>query len=147
MKHLSLFCLAGLLLIICMPATSNAQQAPYTEGSVWGITLVRVKSGMSDDYLRSLAKTWRNTYEEAKKQGLILSYKLLSGDAANRDDWDLMLMIEYKNMASLDGFDAKYRAIAAKTIGSDEQQKNMYVKRIDIREIFGSKVMRELILK
>lgn len=147
MKHPSLLCLVGLLLIICMPATSTAQQAPYTEGSVWSITFVRVKTGMADDYFRSLAKTWRSTYEEAKKQGLILSYKILSGDAATKDDWDLMLMIEHKNMASLDGFDAKYRAIAAKIIGSDEQQKNMYVKRIDVREIFGAKVMKELILK
>jgi hypothetical protein len=39
------------------------------------------------------------------------------------------------------------QARTTKTIGSDEQQKNMYVKRIDVREIFGSKVMRELILK
>jgi len=147
MKHLSLFCLAGLLLIICMPAKSTAQQAPYTEGSVWGITLVRVKSGMGDDYLRSLASAWKTRNEALKKQGLILSYKILSGDAANKDDWDMMLMMEYKNMASFDGFDEKFRAIEAKVVGSEEQLKNIMIKRIDVREIFGSKVMRELILK
>jgi len=147
MKHLSFFCLAGLLLFICLPATSTAQQAPYTEGSVWGITLVRVKSGMGDDYLRSLASAWKTRNEALKKQGLILSYKILSGDAANKDDWDMMLMMEYKNMASFDGFDEKFRAIEAKVVGSEEQLKNIMIKRIDVREIFGSKVMRELILK
>ena len=147
MKHLSIMLFTGLLLIVCIPATSNAQQAPYTEGSVWAITFVKVKPGMADEYLRSVASTWKMVNEEAKKQGLVLSYKILSGDAANRDDWDLMLMIEYKNMASFDGTDEKFRAISAKVMGTEEQQKNVYVKRIDIREIFGGKLVRELILK
>jgi hypothetical protein len=147
MKHLSVLFLAGLLLIICIPVTSTAQQAPYIEGSVWDITLVSLKPGMGDEYLRSLASTWKTVNEEAKKQGLILSYKILSGAAANKDDWDLMLMIEYKNMASFDGVDEKFRAIETKVVGTEEQQKNLMVKRIEIREIFGDKLMRELILK
>jgi hypothetical protein len=147
MKHLSALFIAGLLLLICIPIISTAQQAPYTEGSVWDITLVKVKYGMGDEYLRSLATTWKLEYDEAKKQGLILSYKILSGTAANEDDWDLMLMTEYKNMASLDGIDEKFRALDTKIIGTEEQQKNLMVKRLDIREIFGDKLMRELILK
>lgn len=56
-------------------------------------------------------------------------------------------MIEFKNMSSLDNVDEKFRAIDAKIYGTEEQQKNLIVKRIDIREIFGDKLMRELILK
>lgn len=147
MKHLIALSLIGLLLSVSAPIISTGQPAPYTEGTVWDITYVRVKPGMGDDYLKSLATTWKNTNEEAKKQGLILSYKILSGDAANRDDWNLMLITEYKNMASLDGFDEKFRAISAKIIGTEDQQKNVMVKRVDMREILGGKQVREIILK
>ena len=81
---------------------------------------MKVKYGMGDDYLHSLALTWKAENEEAKKQGLILSYKILSGAAANETDWDLMLMIEFKNMSSLDNVDEKFRAIDAKIYGTEE---------------------------
>jgi hypothetical protein len=147
MKHLSILFLAGLLMLICLPVLSIAQPAPYIEGSVWDVTLIKVKHGMGDEYLRSLASTWKVENEEAKKQGLILSYKILSGSAANETDWDLMLMVEFKNMASLDGADEKFRAIDPKIYGTEEQMKTLLVKRVEIREVFGDKLMRELILK
>ncbi|MDP2209181.1 MAG: hypothetical protein Q8K98_10495 [Bacteroidota bacterium] len=147
MKHIIALSIIGLLLSVSVQVKSIAQQAPFTEGTVWEITYVRVKPGMGDDYLRSLSKTWKASNEEAKKQGLILSYKILSGDAANRDDWNLMLMTEHKNMASLDGFDEKFREISTKIIGTEDQQKNVMIKRIDMREILGGKQVREIILK
>ena len=58
---------------------------------------------MSNEYFRHFAANLRGEYEEAKKQGLILSYKLLFGNATNKEDWNLLLMIEYKNMAAFDG--------------------------------------------
>ncbi len=85
--------------------------------------------------------------EEAKKEGLILSYKILSGPAANKDDWDLLLMVEYKNLAALDGVAEKFQALQRKLIGPEEQQKAGYAKRSELREILGDKTVRELILK
>src|SRR5206468_4829751 len=42
--------------------TTSATQstAPYTEGGVWQITMVKTKPGMSDDYLKGLAKIFRS---------------------------------------------------------------------------------------
>lgn len=147
MKHLIALSFIALLLSVSIPVISSAQPAPFTEGTVWEITYVRIKPGMGDDYLRSLATTWKASNEEAKKQGLILSYKILSGDAANKDDWNLLLMTEHKNLASLDGFDEKFRAISSKIIGTEDQQKNVMIKRIDMREILGGKQVREIFLK
>ena len=48
---------------------------------------------------------------EARKQHLILSYKVLGGNPASRDDWNLMLLIESNNWAAFDGADAKFDAI------------------------------------
>lgn len=121
--------------------------APYTEGSVWEITMVKTKAGMGDDYLKGLAKTFKGTLDEAKKQDLILSYKILLGEAANPQDYDILLMVESKNMAAFDNAREKFDPINNKIMGSQDQQRATAVKRLDIREILGAKVMREITLK
>jgi hypothetical protein len=130
-------------------ATTTASQstAPYTEGAVWQITMVKTKPGMGDDYLKALAKIFKTTNDEAKKQGIITDYKILIGDAANQQDYDMMLMVQVPNMAALDGLRDKTDPISAKMIGSDDQQRQMAVKRLEIREIMGDKTMREVTLK
>ena len=85
--------------------------------------------------------------DEQKKDGLILSYKVLRAQPADRQDWDMMLMVEYKNHAALDGLDAKVRAIAAKSVGNDDAQRSLATKRLDVREILGGKVAQEILIK
>jgi hypothetical protein len=128
--------------------TTTAQSnAPYTEGGVWQITMVKTKPGMSDDYLKALAKIFKSTNDEAKRQGLITDYKILAGNAATQQDYDILLMVEYPNMAALDGLRDKTDPIATKTIGTEDQQRQLAVKRLEIREIMGDKTMREITLK
>ena len=121
--------------------------APYTEGPVWTVTMVKAKAGMTDEYLKGLAKTFKGTLEEAKKQNLILDYKILIGDAATPQDFNILLMVESKNMAALDGFREKADPIARKIEGTPDQQRATQTKRLEIREIMGSKNMREITLK
>jgi hypothetical protein len=127
--------------------TTAGSTAPYTEGTVWEMTMVKTKPGMSDDYLKNLAKAYRATSDEAKKQGIIMDYKILIGDGANRDDFDILLMVQYKNMAALDELREKTDPIAAKLIGGEDQIRQGAVKRMEIREILGTKTMREITLK
>src|SRR5213079_254805 len=111
-KKLQIAALAALSLGIA--SLSSAQSdAPYTEGPVWNITMVKVKPGMGDEYLKGLAKTFKGSLEEAK------------------------------NMAALDNGREKFDPIARKTVGTTDQQQAMQVKRLDIREIIGTKLMRE----
>jgi hypothetical protein len=124
-----------------------AQDKPYKEGTVWSITFIKVKPGMFDVYMRDLAAQRKKLMEEAKKQGLIVSEKMLSGSASGRDDWDLMLMVEYKNWAAFDGLSEKFDALALKMVGSEEKQVQMMVKRTEVREILGEKMVQELTFK
>jgi len=128
-------------------ATSGKSTAPYTEGSVWEITMVKTKPGMSDDYLKALARIFKATNDEQKNQGIITDYKILMGSAATQQDYDILLMVEYPNMAALDSLRDKTDAIDAKIVGSDDQQRQLAVKRMEIREIMGDKLMREVTLK
>ncbi len=123
-----------------------AQPEPYTEGTVWKMTFVRTKARMGDDYLRSLAGTYRKAMEEAKRQELIVSYRILMSQPANPSDWEFVLIEEFKNMAAFDGVEEKYNAIYQKQMG-EEQRKSVASKRLDIREVMGVKLAREIVLK
>jgi len=145
-KKLQIAALVALSLGIA--SLSSAQSdAPYTEGPVWTITMVKAKSGMTDEYLKGLAKTLKGTLEEAKKQNLVLDYKILLGNTATPQDFDILLMVESKNMAAQDNAREKFDPIARKVVGTTDQQEALQVKRLDIREIVGTKLMREITLK
>ena len=128
-------------------SSSDSSAAPYTEGPVWDITMVKTKAGMGDDYLRGLGQTLKGAMEEQKKQGIIMDYKVLLGDASGRDDFNVLIMVEYKNMAAFDGLREKTDPIMSKVVGNQDAQRQMAVKRLDIREILGTKTMREVTLK
>ena len=132
---------------IAAPMMAFAQDKPYTEGTVWTVTLIRVKPGMFDTYMRDVLPLRKKIDEEAKKQGLVVSSHTLSGDAMGRDDWDVMFLVEYKNWAAFDGLNAKYDAITAKVVGSEDKQVQLMTKRGEVREIVGNKIMQELITK
>ncbi len=121
--------------------------APYTEGPVWTVTMVKAKYGMGDEYLKGLAKTFKGTLDEAKKQNLITDYKILLGDSADPHDFDILLMVEQKNMASFDNAREKFDPIARKIEGTPDQQVATATKRVELREILGTKLMREITLK
>jgi hypothetical protein len=132
---------------IAAPMMALAQDKPYTEGTVWTATMIRVKPGMFDVYMRDLLPLRNKINEEAKKQGLLISSHVLSGNSMGHDDWDVMILEEYKNWAAFDGISAKYDAITAKIIGSEDKQVQLMTKRGDVREILGNKVMQELVPK
>ena len=127
--------------------TASQSTAPYTEGAVWQITMVKTKPGMGDDYLKALGKIFKTTNDEAKKQGIITDYKILIGDSSTPQDYDILLMIQYPNMAALDNLRDKTDPILGKMIGNDDQQRQLAVKRLEIRDIMGGKTMREVTLK
>jgi hypothetical protein len=109
--------------------------------------MVQTKPGMDDDYLKMLAKIYKQANEEAKKQGIISDYKILIGDASTPQDYNILLMQQFPNMAALDGLREKLDPIDKKIQGSMEAQRQGAVKRMEVREIMGNKLMREITLK
>jgi hypothetical protein len=139
-------------LVMCLAQISSgaafaADEQPYSEGTVMHMTFIRVKPGGDEEYMKFLSTQWKSLCEAEKKEGLILSYHVIEAPAANRDDWDIALVVEFKNMAALDGLDAKVRPLVAKMAGSVAKADEQAGKRGEIREILGEKIGRELILK
>jgi hypothetical protein len=138
----------ALAFVICISVVhpALAQEKPYREGSVWQLTFVKLKPGMFDVYMQDAVVGRAREMAEAKKQGLVLSFKVLSGMSANREDWDILFMEEYKNWAALDGLSEKLAAIETKAHGTVERAVEAKVKRTDVREVVGEKMMQELII-
>ena len=134
------------LFLIAGGASAQSSKT-YKDGSVWTISMIKTKQGMKDDYLADLKTTWKAVHDEAVKQGLIISYKIISGTASSPEDWDLMLMQEYKDLATMEAGKDKWDVIEKKVVGSDEAMKTLMQSRVSKREMYGTKMMREVIFK
>jgi hypothetical protein len=121
--------------------------APYNEGPVWALSMIKTKTGLTDEYFKQITGTVKPVYEEAKKQKLILDYKILDGESSDSHDFNILIMVEYPNMGAFDHLRDKMDPLLTKAMGSEEQRKDMAVKRLDVREILGTKTMREITLK
>jgi hypothetical protein len=140
----------GLVLLVLVAAgvTVYAQMVrrPFHNGSVWNITYVRMKPGMETAYLNYVANDWKRQQEAAKADGLILSYKVIATEEHGPTDYNLMLMVEFKDLATLEANERKADALAQRVIGNDEKQMQGYRERLEIREIIGERLAREIVL-
>lgn len=141
--------LTALLAVTMTIAATSALAAdkPYTEGTVWTMTTIKVKPGQFEAYMRDVLPMRKKIDEEAKKEGLLLSSHVLSGQASNAEDFDLVILEEYKNFAAFDGISAKYDAVLAKVGSSEEQQTQTMEKRVELRTIIGEKTLQEIVPK
>ncbi len=140
---------AALVLSLALLCVSvYAQMArPYHNGSVWTLAFIRVKPGMDSAYLNYIATDWKRIQEAAKKEGLILSYKVLTTEGHTAGDWDLILMTEVKDLATLEANEKKLDALEQRLVGNDQKQMQGYRDRSEIREVMGNRLAREIILE
>jgi hypothetical protein len=140
--------LFGLTIFLLSLTPALFSQEHYTEGPVWRVSLIRVKPNRMDDYLTSLRKSLKPFYEEQKRQGLILDYKVFLKETRNSpDDWDISIAVEYKNHAALDGLTAKNEEVRDKILGGKQAAQQSAEKRQEIREVITSDLLQEIFLK
>jgi hypothetical protein len=141
--------LTAAVAVVVVTLLSNvvlADERPYTDGSVWAVSTVRTSDGMFDIYMESLGKTYKPVMDEAKKQGLILSYKIIGTNSSGPDDYNVLFLVEYKNWAAFDGISEKFEAIARKSSTKAEDEQLMK-DRVTVRRYIDDKTGQEIILK
>lgn len=109
--------------------------------------MIKTKTGLGDEYLRQITETVKPVYDEEKKQKIILDYKILNGEASSAQDFNILILVEYPNWAAFDNLRDKMDPIVEKVMGAEDKRRETAVKRLDIREILGTKTMREITLK
>ena len=136
------------VLLLLLGATVFAQVSrPYRNGTVWDVGFIRMKPGMERAYLNYIATDWKRNQEELKKAGLIVSYKVLTTEPHNPGDFNIMLMTEYKDLATMEANESKEDALNQQVIGNDEKQRQGYRERLEIREVMGGRLAREIVLE
>ena len=145
-KRLLVAALAASLLLLAISVYAQVRR-PYRNGTVWTVAFIRMKPGMESAYLNYVATDWKREQEELKKEGLILSYKVLTTEPHNPQDFNILLMTEYKDLATMEANEQKADNLAQRVVGNDEKQRQGYKDRLEIREVLGDRLAREIILE
>jgi len=134
-----------------LPSLSLAQampQRPFHDGPVWDITFVKAKPGLGLNYMNFLATEWKTEQEALKKAGLILNYMVIQTESHSPNDFDLMLMVQFKDLATMEANQDKMEAVANQALNSNDQKMIAgYQERASWREIIGDRLAREIILE
>ena len=148
MKRKRIFAFSLVILMLALSVVVWAQVSrPYRNGSVWNIAFIRMKPGMDTAYLNYIATDWKRNQEALKKDGLILSYKVLTTESHGAADFNIMLMTEYKDLATMEANESKADALAQQVVGNDDKQRQGYRERLEIREVLQDRLAREIILE
>ena len=118
----------------------------FTPGTVWTVTMIKMASGMDQSYLQYLDGQFKKAEDAQIKAGFQKSYKILR----TMDDggaWNLLILREYTNLASIEANAEKADALSQQTDGNDQAQMQGYQDRSKYREVIGTKYARELVLK
>ncbi len=137
-----------IVLILTVSVVVVAQvKRPFRSGSVWSVGFIKMKPGMETAYLTYIAGDWKREQEALKRDGQILSYKVLTTEAHGSSDWNIMLMTEYKDLATMEADEAKADNLLQTVIGNDEKQMQGYRDRLQIREVLETRIAREQVLE
>ncbi len=144
MKH-AVVCLVAICLLAAVAPAQTAK--PYHDGGVWQIQFIHAKAGMEDRYLRYIAGDWKREQEAMKKNGYILDYKVIATEAHNPGDFNVILMTQFKDLATMEANADKSDAMLAQMFGGQDKVEAGYQDRASYRDIVGGRLGREIILE
>lgn len=145
MKHITVIIMS--LLMFAVVGSAFAQEAkPYKEGKVLQVSFIKIKPGQFNNYMKYLDGPYKANMEAMKKAGLITGYAVYRSQPRTPQDADLILTIAFPNMAALDRSD-EADAISTKVLGPMDARDKASMDRESMRELTGSQLTRELILK
>lgn len=136
---------AALCLSLSLPA--KAQDSSYTPGSVWFFSNIQVEPGQFEKYVDYLGTNWKKVQELGKKEGIVVSYHVLSVNAQRHGEPDLVLAVEFKDYQSNAqrlAFQKKIEALLASDVRKQDVASG---ERGVMRKLVGNMELQELVLK
>ena len=139
-------CLLTLVLITI--STAQADERAYDDGgSVWTVSFIETKAGHFDDYIENLDNIWRRYLDEQKKDGDVLSYKMIPVSFPRDGEPNLMLMVEFKNWTAFDRGNEYFDKLAEELQGGVDQATESNIDREQLRSLRGGFVGQEITFK
>jgi hypothetical protein len=96
--------------------TARVALETYQEGPVWQIMTFRTPPGKTEIHLKNIATVWEHQLKLAVGKGVLVDYKVLTKWSSSPDDWNIMVIEIFPNMASYDTFWEDWAAIDAETV-------------------------------
>ncbi len=130
-----------------------ADLTPWTDyepsSEVWTVTTVKVDPNMGDAYLEGIKRTWAASNEVAKELGQIEDYWIYRSDLPQSGDFNLLLVIKFKNDDMLAPNKARYDAFMKEWGEARNKETTEYAQKNypAMREITGMYRFREIKLK
>jgi len=119
----------------------------YVEGPVWHMIYMRTASGQREAYLKSLSGVWREQVELAEVMGFVLDHHVLTKWPSDPDDWDVLIIEIFPNMAAYDTFWEDWAKVDAKILEDAERQKEIQAAVVAERTMLGVQIAREVTFK
>ena len=146
--YLSIFCLF-LFAIAASAQTASPTPPATTAGNVTRVTYFDVLPGKTNEFTTFIRTHTVPIMEEQKKQGLILSYGYFTKPTTDGPgDWDLGLLVTYKNYADAVDFsaerNAKFDAIGLAHYGTADARTKANDSLIGMRTVVSSELVRAL---
>ena len=109
------------------------------------VTAVKVKANMLDYYLEGLRETWVASNDVAKSLGQIEGYNIYTSALPESGDFNLLLVVHFKNTADIGPSKARYEAFM-QAWGERRQEESRATAATypDVREITGNYMMNEI---
>jgi hypothetical protein len=136
----------GLTLFV---ALAPAQSPHFDNGRIWRVTYLRIKPGKVDAFYTDLRKNLRPFYEEMKKQGYYVDYKVYINQAlSSPNDWGVAVAVCYKNWSALDqiGTPAQTKVLEGLSGAYDKRQATA-AQRLEAVDVIRTAILREADLK
>jgi len=134
--------------VVAVATGLQAQNPNYNVGPVWRVTYIHINPGQGDAFWNDVRQNVKPVWDEDKRQGLIVDYKLYINPVANQpDDWNVAGAVLYPNWAALDQFAEKGATIAIKHYGTREAMLEAGRKRSEFGKVLASRLAREVTLK
>jgi hypothetical protein len=145
MSHYKIALLTALL--APLPPTLAAQEH-FTLGPISRIILIDIKPGRASEFWTDLRRTIRPLFDEYKKHGLIENYAVnLKSTTEGLQDWDVALILTFRNWAALDTFATKGDSVSMSYYGSYGKRSTSGRQRSDFSTTVGSFLVRNVTLK
>jgi len=138
-------------LIVCLALTTTASAQDndrnYEQGTVWTVGYIETKPGYFNAYMNNLENQWLQYIKAQQQDGDVLSYKVLNVISTRDGEPDLILMVEWKNMAVFDRGVEYFEDMTKRLAGSIDEQIKRNINRETLRNLRGGLIARELIFQ
>ena len=138
--------------VLALQQSAHSQTArlaldTYEEGPVWQIMTFRTPPGKTEMFLKNIATVWEHQLKLAVEKGVLNDYKILTKWSSSPDDWNIMVIENFPNMASYDTFWEDWAEIDAETVDTQQFQERFDRLEDTGTQFLGTVFAREVHLK